>query len=304
VGSRAAASDHGDPRGLRPFLAGPASGVGRRHPRRSRRRRAGHRPRRFHRSADLAAKDIVDIVLTVADPRQDETYIPALEAIGWQHVIREPSWHEHRALGRSEPRANLHVFGPDCPETIRLRMFRDWLRSNPDDRRRYENAKRAAIPAADTSWTTTPASKTPSARSTIACSARPAFCPETAHRQARAAGAGAPVHRGTGEPEADCRWDATHAIGLSVPPPDQISEPRPVAVRRGRRRSGAGGGRDRGRPWAMARSTRSSGSAIRRGWLPCARRWTERSLDSQPGVTAGQKDGRGPVDVSRRGCGV
>jgi GrpB-like predicted nucleotidyltransferase (UPF0157 family) len=61
-------------------------------------------------------------------------------------VIREPSWHEHRALSRSEPHANLHVFGPDCPETIRLRMFRDWLRSNPDDRQRYENAKRAAIP--------------------------------------------------------------------------------------------------------------------------------------------------------------
>jgi len=95
---------------------------------------------------DLAAKDIVDIVLTVADPRREETYVPALEAVGWQHVIREPSWHEHRALSRSEPRANLHVFGPDCPETIRLRMFRDWLRSNPDDRQRYENAKQAAVP--------------------------------------------------------------------------------------------------------------------------------------------------------------
>ena len=23
---------------------------------------------------------------------------------------------------------NLHVFGPDCPEAIRHRMFRDWLR--------------------------------------------------------------------------------------------------------------------------------------------------------------------------------
>jgi GrpB-like predicted nucleotidyltransferase (UPF0157 family) len=25
-------------------------------------------------------------------------------------------------------------------------MFRDWLRSHPDDRRRYEDAKRAAVP--------------------------------------------------------------------------------------------------------------------------------------------------------------
>jgi GrpB-like predicted nucleotidyltransferase (UPF0157 family) len=94
----------------------------------------------------LAAKDRVDIVLTVADPRQEATYIPALDAIGWRHVVREPSWHEHRGLSRDEPTANLHVFGPDCPETIRLRMFRDWLRSHPDDRRRYEDAKRAAVP--------------------------------------------------------------------------------------------------------------------------------------------------------------
>jgi GrpB-like predicted nucleotidyltransferase (UPF0157 family) len=94
----------------------------------------------------LAAKDVIDIVLTVADPREEGTYIPALEAIGWRHVVREPWWHEHRSLSRSEPRANLHVFGPDCPETIRLRMFRDWLRSDPDDRRRYEDAKRAAVP--------------------------------------------------------------------------------------------------------------------------------------------------------------
>lgn len=95
----------------------------------------------------LAAKDVIDLVLTVADPRDEAAYIPALEAIGWQHNVREPSWHEHRCLGRpSGPPANLHVFGPDCPETIRLRMLRDWLRSHPDDRRRYEDAKLAAVP--------------------------------------------------------------------------------------------------------------------------------------------------------------
>jgi GrpB-like predicted nucleotidyltransferase (UPF0157 family) len=94
----------------------------------------------------LAAKDVIDIDLTVADPTDEKAYIPALEAIGWRHVVREPSWHQHRALSFSEPRANLHVFGPDCPETIRHRMFRDWLRSHPDDRRLYETAKRAAVP--------------------------------------------------------------------------------------------------------------------------------------------------------------
>ena len=94
----------------------------------------------------LAAKDVIDIDLTVTDPRDERAYIPALEGIGWRHELREPSWHEHRGLSRRGPRANLHVFGPDCPEVIRHRMFRDWLRSHPDDRRRYEAAKRAAVP--------------------------------------------------------------------------------------------------------------------------------------------------------------
>lgn len=93
----------------------------------------------------LAAKDVIDIDLTFADPTDEQSYIPALEAAGWQLTIREPSWHQHRCLRRRDPRANLHVFGPDCPETIRHAMFRDWLRKHPDDRERYEKAKRAAV---------------------------------------------------------------------------------------------------------------------------------------------------------------
>jgi GrpB-like predicted nucleotidyltransferase (UPF0157 family) len=94
----------------------------------------------------LAAKDLIDIDLTVPDPADEASYIPALEAAGWQHLVREPSWHQHRGLSRSGPRANLHVFGPDCPEVVRHRMFRDWLRSHPEDRAEYEAAKRAAVP--------------------------------------------------------------------------------------------------------------------------------------------------------------
>ena len=94
----------------------------------------------------LAAKDVIDIDLTVADPADEHAYVPALERLGYVLTIREPSWHEHRCLRLGAPRVNLHVFGPDCPETIRHRMFRDWLREHGDDRVRYELAKRAAIP--------------------------------------------------------------------------------------------------------------------------------------------------------------
>lgn len=98
----------------------------------------------------LAAKDVIDMDLTVPDPRDEPTYIPALKELGYVHTVREPSFHEHRCLRLSEPRVNLHVFGPDCPETIRHRMFRDWLRTHPDDRTLYEAAKQAAVPGGGT----------------------------------------------------------------------------------------------------------------------------------------------------------
>jgi len=96
--------------------------------------------------AGLAAKDVIDIDLTVADPRDEDAYVPALAGIGYVLTIRETTWHEHRCLRLDDPRVNLHVFGPDCPETVRHRMFRDWLRAHPQDRARYEAAKRAAVP--------------------------------------------------------------------------------------------------------------------------------------------------------------
>ena len=94
----------------------------------------------------LAAKDVIDIDLTVADPRDEDAYVPPLERLGYVLTVREPSFHEHRCLRLANPRANLHVFGPDCPENIRQRMFRDWLRAHPEDRALYEAAKLAAVP--------------------------------------------------------------------------------------------------------------------------------------------------------------
>ncbi|RDI65528.1 GrpB family protein [Nocardia pseudobrasiliensis] len=96
--------------------------------------------------AGLAAKDVVDIDLTVADPTDEPSYVPALEALGYVLTVREPSFHEHRCLRLGEPRVNLHVFGPESPEIIRHRMFRDWLREHPEDRALYERAKREAVP--------------------------------------------------------------------------------------------------------------------------------------------------------------
>ena len=97
----------------------------------------------------LAAKPIIDIDVTVADPRDESTYVPALEAVGFRLRIREPGWHEHRLLVADDPRANVHVFGPDCPELVRHRMLRDWLIEHPDDRERYAAAKRESAVASN-----------------------------------------------------------------------------------------------------------------------------------------------------------
>jgi GrpB-like predicted nucleotidyltransferase (UPF0157 family) len=44
----------------------------------------------------LASKPIIDIDLTVADPEREQDYVPALEAIGFRLVVREPWWYgEH-----------------------------------------------------------------------------------------------------------------------------------------------------------------------------------------------------------------
>ena len=97
----------------------------------------------------LSAKAIIDIDLTVADPREEAAYVPALEAEGFWLRIREPGWHEHRLLYAEHPHANLHVFGPGSPEVMRHRMLRDWLMAHADDRECYAAAKRTAAARAN-----------------------------------------------------------------------------------------------------------------------------------------------------------
>ncbi|MEJ7832505.1 MAG: GrpB family protein [Nocardioides sp.] len=95
----------------------------------------------------LRAKPIIDVDLVVADPTDEDAYVPALVTAGFTHRIREPWWHEHRLLVLDQPITTLHVFGPDCPEVIRHRMFREWLLDHPDELRRYAEAKLTAARA-------------------------------------------------------------------------------------------------------------------------------------------------------------
>ncbi|HTU59697.1 MAG TPA: GrpB family protein, partial [Polyangiales bacterium] len=103
----------------------------------------------------LAAKPIIDIDLTLADPVDESAYVPALERAGFILRRREPAWHQHRLLRLDDPRTNLHVFGPDCPELLRHQLFREWLIAHPHERELYLRTKRAAAAMfADGSGTT------------------------------------------------------------------------------------------------------------------------------------------------------
>ncbi|MEW2327949.1 GrpB family protein [Micromonospora chersina] len=92
----------------------------------------------------LPAKDRLDIDLIVIDPADEDAYVPDLTAAGYLLRTREPHWYEHRCLWTASHDVNLHVFGPDCDEYLRHLMFRDWLRSHPEDRDRYAAQKREA----------------------------------------------------------------------------------------------------------------------------------------------------------------
>ena len=89
----------------------------------------------------LSAKPIIDIVLEVESAANEQAYVPALENEGFILRIREPDWFEHRLLKLED--VNLHVFSANCEETARMLRFRDWLRSNADDRRLYQETKEA-----------------------------------------------------------------------------------------------------------------------------------------------------------------
>lgn len=99
--------------------------------------------------AGLPAKPIIDIDLTVADSADEASYVPALEAVGFRLIIREPWWQEHRCFTHDDPKANLHVFSPDAAEPVRHRIFREWLLAHPEDRDLYRDTKLAAATAAN-----------------------------------------------------------------------------------------------------------------------------------------------------------
>jgi GrpB-like predicted nucleotidyltransferase (UPF0157 family) len=98
----------------------------------------------------LAAKPIIDVLLVVPDSADEPAYVPDLEAAGYVLVIREPGWFQHRVFKGPDTDVNLHVYPPGGQEIERYLLFRDRLRASPEDRARYQRAKREL---AERDWT-------------------------------------------------------------------------------------------------------------------------------------------------------
>lgn len=90
----------------------------------------------------LAAKPVIDVVVGLTDPDDEGAYLPDLLGDGWDLRVREPG---HRCLRGSAGAfgANLHCYADGSAEIVRHLAFRDRLRTHSDERRRYEERKRA-----------------------------------------------------------------------------------------------------------------------------------------------------------------
>jgi GrpB-like predicted nucleotidyltransferase (UPF0157 family) len=87
----------------------------------------------------LAAKPIVDVLVTVGDPDDEAAFVPALEAAGYVLRVREP---DHRMLRTPERDVHVHVYADDSPEVGRYLALRGRLRASAEDRDAYARLKR------------------------------------------------------------------------------------------------------------------------------------------------------------------
>jgi GrpB-like predicted nucleotidyltransferase (UPF0157 family) len=87
----------------------------------------------------LAAKPIIDILLTVHDVTAEEDYLAPLIDAGYVLRVREPG---HRMVRTVQRDVHIHVFEVDDPAVGDYLLFRDRLRVDLADRQLYEATKR------------------------------------------------------------------------------------------------------------------------------------------------------------------
>jgi GrpB-like predicted nucleotidyltransferase (UPF0157 family) len=87
----------------------------------------------------LAAKPIIDMLVTVADIEDEPRYLPALQRAGYVLRVREPG---HRLVRTPELDVHVHILRGVDPAVTAYLAFRNRLRSSIIDRDLYETTKR------------------------------------------------------------------------------------------------------------------------------------------------------------------
>ena len=88
----------------------------------------------------LAAKPVIDVLLTVADVDDEPAWLPALEGAGFVLRVREAG---HRLVRTPERDVHVHVYEPGVPQVRAYLDLRDRLRESAADRDLYAATKRA-----------------------------------------------------------------------------------------------------------------------------------------------------------------
>jgi GrpB-like predicted nucleotidyltransferase (UPF0157 family) len=90
----------------------------------------------------LAAKPIIDVLVTVEDITAEEDYLDQLLSAGYELRVREPG---HRLVRTAARDVHVHVLEEGDEAADDYLLFRDRLRADPEDRDLYERTKRALV---------------------------------------------------------------------------------------------------------------------------------------------------------------
>ena len=93
----------------------------------------------------LPAKPIIDIQVAVTDPRDEDAYVPSLADEGLALRSRDELHRYFRPLAGHPRAVHVHVCPTGSPWERDHLVFRDYLRTHPDDARRYTETKRRAV---------------------------------------------------------------------------------------------------------------------------------------------------------------
>ena len=90
----------------------------------------------------LAAKPIIDILVTVGDITAEDQYLAPLLAAGYSLRVREPG---HRMVRTPELDTHIHILQTGDGAADDYLLLRDHLRHNEADRDLYEWTKRSLV---------------------------------------------------------------------------------------------------------------------------------------------------------------